>query len=126
MVFLEDRDGNLHWKIFRGISLQPLGAKTGGGSRRDAACPSETLFCPFWVHQKKGQEEKVFLVPNLYMRPPSSHTWALLCTLMTSYASCRKCVGCHSVKLEVSCQRHVRLVVCRKRQHSLRARKSFG
>ena len=39
-----------------------------------------TLFCPFWVKHKKGQEEKVFLVPFLYMRPPSSHTWALLGT----------------------------------------------
>ena len=38
------------------------------------------LICPFWVKHKKGQEEKVFLVPFLYMRPPSSHTWALLCT----------------------------------------------
>ena len=39
-----------------------------------------TLICPFWVKHRKGQEDKVFLVPFLYMRPPSSHTWALLCT----------------------------------------------
>ena len=26
MVFLEDRSGILHWKIFRGISVRPLGA----------------------------------------------------------------------------------------------------
>ena len=38
-----------------------------------------TLICPFWAKHKKGQEEKVFLVPFLYMRPSSSHTWALLC-----------------------------------------------
>ena len=38
-----------------------------------------TLFCPFWVKHKKRQEEKLFLVPFLFMRPPSSHTWALLC-----------------------------------------------
>ena len=39
-----------------------------------------TLFCPFWVKHKRGQEEKVFLVLFLYMRPPSLHTWALVCT----------------------------------------------
>ena len=39
-----------------------------------------TLFCPFWVKHKRGQEEKVFLVPFLYMRPPNSHTWAVVCT----------------------------------------------
>ena len=78
MVFLEDRSGIPHWKIFRGISLGPLGAKTGGGSERQAGGDSVTLFCPFWVKHKKGQEEKVFLVPFLYMRPPSSR--ALLCT----------------------------------------------
>ena len=39
-----------------------------------------TLICPFWVKHRKGQEEIVFLIPFLYMRPPSSHTWALLCT----------------------------------------------
>ena len=39
-----------------------------------------TLFCPFWVKHKKGQEEKVVLVPFLCMRPPSSHTRALLRT----------------------------------------------
>ena len=78
MVFLEDRSGLLHWKIFRGISVRPLGAKTAGG--REAARDAVTLICPFWAKHKKGQEEKVFLVPFLYMRPPSSHTWALLCT----------------------------------------------
>ena len=76
MVFLEDRSGLLHWKIFRGISVRPLGAKTAGG--REAAGDAVTLICPFWVKHKKGQEEKVFLVLFLYMRPPSSHTWALL------------------------------------------------
>ena len=60
--------------------MRPLGAKTGGGSRREVAGPPVTLFCPFWVIHKKGKEEKVFLVPFSYMRPPSSHTWALLCT----------------------------------------------
>ena len=39
-----------------------------------------TLFCPFWVKHKKGQEEKAFPVPFPYMRPPSSYRWALLCT----------------------------------------------
>ena len=39
-----------------------------------------TLISPFWVKHRKGQDEKVFLVSFLYMRPPSSHTWALLCT----------------------------------------------
>ena len=78
MVFLEDRSGLLHWKIFWGISVRPLGAKTAGG--REAAGDAVTLICPFWAKHKKGQEEKVFLVPFLYMRPPSSHTWALLCT----------------------------------------------
>ena len=39
-----------------------------------------TLFCAFWVKHTKGQKEKVFLIPFLYMRPPSSHTWAHLCT----------------------------------------------
>ena len=78
MVFLEDRSGILHWKIFRGISVRPLGANTAGG--REAAGDAVTLICPFWVKHKKGQEEKVFLVSFLYMRPPGSHTWALLCT----------------------------------------------
>ena len=78
MVFLDDRSGILHWKIFRGISVRPLGAKTGTG--QEARGDSVTLLCPFWVKHRKGQEEKVFLVPSLYMRPPSSHTWALLCT----------------------------------------------
>ena len=77
-VFLEDRSGILHWKIFRGISVRPLGAKTAGG--REAAGAAVTLICPFWVKHRKGQEEKVFLVPFLYLRPPSPHTWALLCT----------------------------------------------
>ena len=80
MVFLEDRAGILHWKIFWGISVLPLGANTGGRSGRGAARPSVTLFCSFWVKHKKRQEEKVLLVPFLHMRPPSSHTWALLCT----------------------------------------------
>ena len=48
--------------------------------RREAAGDAVTLICPFWVKHRKGQEEKVFLVPFLYMRPPSSHTWALVCT----------------------------------------------
>ena len=78
MVFLEDRFGILHWKILRGISVRPLGAKTAGG--REAAHDAVTLICPFWVKHRKGQEEKLFLVPFLNMRPPSSHTWALLCT----------------------------------------------
>ena len=78
MVFLEDRSRILHWKIFRGISVLPLGAKTA--SRREARGFSVMLFCPFWVRHKKGQGGKVFLVPFVYMQPPSSHTWALLCT----------------------------------------------
>ena len=77
MVFLEDRYGILHWKIFRGISVRLLGTKTR--TRREAGGDSVTLFCPFWVKYTKGQEEKVFPVPFVYMRPPSSHTWALLC-----------------------------------------------
>ena len=72
MVFLEDRAGILHWKIFQGMSVRPLGAKTGGGSGREAAGPSVMLFCPFWVKHKKEQDQKVFLVPFLYMRPASS------------------------------------------------------
>ena len=78
MVFLEDWSGILHWKTFRGISVRPLGAKTAAGW--EAAGDAVTLICPFWVKHRKGQEEKVFLVLFLYMRPPSSHTWALLCT----------------------------------------------
>ena len=78
MVFLEDRSGILHWKIFRGISVLPLGAKTATG--REAGGDAVTLICPFWVKHGTGQEEKVFLVPFLYMRPPRSHMWALLCT----------------------------------------------
>ena len=78
MVFLEDRSGILHWNIFRGISVRHLGAKTAAG--REAGGDAVTLICPFWVKHRKGQEEKVFLVPFLYMRPPSSHTSALLCT----------------------------------------------
>ena len=58
--------------------MRPLGAKTAGG--REAAGNAVTLIFPFLAKQKKGQEAKVFLVPFLYMRPPSSHTWALLCT----------------------------------------------
>ena len=58
--------------------MRPLGAKTAGG--REAAGDAVTLICPFWVKHKKGQEEKVFLVPFLYMRHPGSHTWALPCT----------------------------------------------
>ena len=80
MVFLEDCAGILHWKIYRGVSVRSLGARTGGGSRQDAAAPAVTLFCPFWVKHRRGQEEKVFLVLFLYIRPPSSHTWALMCT----------------------------------------------
>ena len=80
MVFLEDRAGILHWKIFRGLSVWPLGAKTGVGSGPEAAGPSVTVFCPLWVKHKKGQEEGVFLVPIMYMQPPSSHKWALVCT----------------------------------------------
>ena len=68
MVFLEDRSGMLHWKIFPGLSVRPLGAKTAGG--QEAAGDAVTLICPFWVKHKKEQEEKVFLVPFLYMRPP--------------------------------------------------------
>ena len=78
MVLLEDRSGILHWKIFRGISVRPLGAKTTTGG--EAGGNAVTLICPFWVKHRKGQEEKVFLVPFLYMRPPSSHTWTLPCT----------------------------------------------
>ena len=78
VVFLQDRSGILHWKIFLGISVRPFGAKTGTG--REAAGDSVTLFCAFWVKHTKGQKEKVFLIPFLYMRPPSSHTWAHLCT----------------------------------------------
>ena len=78
MAFLEDQSGLLHWKIFRGILVRPLGAKTAGG--REAAGDAVTLICPFWAKHKKGQGEKVFLVPFVYMQPPSSHTWALLCT----------------------------------------------
>ena len=80
MVFFEDRAGILHWKIYRGLSVRSLGAKTGAGSRQNAAGPAVTSFCPFWVKHSRGQEEKVFLVPFLYIRPPSSHTWALKCT----------------------------------------------
>ena len=36
MVFLEDRARILQWKIWRGVSLRPLGAKTGIGTGRDA------------------------------------------------------------------------------------------
>ena len=68
MVFLEDRSGMLHWKVFPGLSVRPLGAKTAGG--REAAGDAVTFICSFWVKHKKGQEEKVFLVPFLYMRPP--------------------------------------------------------
>ena len=32
------------------------------------------------MKHKRGQEEKVFVIPLLYMRPPSLHTWALMCT----------------------------------------------
>ena len=77
VVCLEDRSGILHWKIFRGISVGPLGAKTGTG--REAGGDAVTFVCPFWVKHKKVHEEKVFLVPGLYMRPHSSHTWAVLC-----------------------------------------------
>ena len=85
MVFLEDRSG------LRGISVRPLGAKTAGG--REAAGDAVTLICPFWAKHKKGQEEKVFLVPFVYMRPPSSHTLASSAP-RTSWATCRRCVGC--------------------------------
>ena len=47
MVFLEDRAGILPLKIFRGISVRPWGAKTGGGSGREAAGPAVMLSCPF-------------------------------------------------------------------------------
>ena len=80
MVFLEDRAGILHGKIFQGMLVRPLGAKTDGGSGQEVAGPSVTLFCPFWVKHKKWQEEKLFLVPFICMGPPSSHMWALLCT----------------------------------------------
>ena len=73
-----DRCGILDWKIFRGILVRPLRARTGPG--REGGGDSVTLFCLIWMKHKKGQEAKVFLVPFLYMRPPSSHTWALLCT----------------------------------------------
>ena len=73
---MEDRTGILHGKIFGGISVRPLGAKTAIG--REAGGDALTLVCPFWVKHRKGQEEKVFPVPFLYMRPPSSHTLALL------------------------------------------------
>ena len=39
-----------------------------------------TLFCTFWVKHRRGQEEKVFLFSFLHIRPPSSHTWTLMCT----------------------------------------------
>ena len=78
MVFLEDRSGILQWKIFRGLSVRPLGAKTGTG--REAGGDAVTVFCPSWVKHRKRQEEKVFLVPFVCMLPPSSHTWALVCT----------------------------------------------
>ena len=80
LVVSEDRVGILHWKISRGVSVRPFGAKTGGEFGRDAVGSAVTLFGPFWVKHKRGQEEKVFLVPFLYMRPPSLHTWALMCT----------------------------------------------
>ena len=54
MVFLDEGSGILHWKIFRGISVRPLGAKTGGGSERQAGGNSLTLFCPFWLKPKRG------------------------------------------------------------------------
>ena len=75
---MEERSGTLHWNIFRGISVRPLGAKTAGG--REAAGDAVTWICPFWVKHRKGQEEKMFLDPFLFMGPPSSHTWALLFT----------------------------------------------
>ena len=112
---LEDHAGILHWKIFRGISVRPLSAKTGGGFAREVPGPSVMLFCPFWVKHKKGQEEKVFLVLFLYMPPPTLHTWALLCT-QDELGQLPKVHGCHSVKLEVSCHGQVGLVVWCKRQ----------
>ena len=57
MVFLEDRSGFLHWKIFWGISVRPLGAKTAGG--REAAGDAVTLLCPFWVTQEGARGESV-------------------------------------------------------------------
>ena len=38
VVFLEDRSGLLHWKIFRGISVRPLGAKIAGGRGGGGRC----------------------------------------------------------------------------------------
>ena len=78
MVFLEDRSRILHSKIFRGISVRPLRAKTA--TRREAGGDAVTLICPFWVKHRKGQEEKVFPVPFLCMQPTRSHTWPLLRT----------------------------------------------
>ena len=76
MAFWEDRCGILHRRIFRGISVWPLAAKTA--AEREAGGDGVMLVCPFWVKHRKRQEDKVFLAPLVYMRPPSFHTWALL------------------------------------------------
>ena len=36
------------------------------------------LGCPFSVKHRKGQEEKGFLVPLLYIRPTNWHMWAIV------------------------------------------------
>ena len=125
MVFLEDRAGILHWKIFRGISVRPLGAKAGAGSNWEVAGPTVTLFCPFWVKHKMGQVERCSSFPSRTCGQPA-RTRGASCAPRTSWASCKNCVGCHLVKWEVSIQGHVRLLAWRKRRHSLQGWKLFG
>ena len=108
MVFLEDRCRILHSKVFRGILVRPLGAKTATG--REAEGDAMTLVGPFWVKHRKGQQEKVFLVPFLYMRPPSSHMWALLCT-QDELGQLQKVRGAES-HFEPCSQRYGLFLVC--------------
>ena len=61
MVFLEDRTRIVRWKIFREFGCGPWFPKSGSGFGCQVAGPSVTLFCPFRVKHRKGQEEKVFL-----------------------------------------------------------------
>ena len=84
-----------------------------------------TLSSPFWVKHKKGQEEKVFLVPFVYMGQPASHTRALLCT-QDELAQLQKVHGVPLSEIGGVLPGHVRLVVWRKRRHSLPGWKPFG
>ena len=47
LVFLDDRAGLIHWKVYGGIWVRPLGAKTGSGGQQDAPGRPVTLVCPF-------------------------------------------------------------------------------